>query len=248
MDTKKTNGIPEGVRKKTNWKWVDARTLHEELEHSSFFNTWIKRHIKICGLIEGEDYEVYFQPRVHSRGNNPRKDYYLSPEAVEKIKVVHNNRKYIKDTKISTFKLDGRTLNVFYYNGELYFFGVDICKILEIPARHFSDSKNERKLTVITSLFPNLFPVPYAVANEWELLWFVCRLKKNGTKAVEVSKWLINEALPKIRKAYATPHSMLDRFRQFIKPQRRQPEILPLCDRPGFPINLPAKEAQDERA
>jgi prophage antirepressor-like protein len=52
--------------------------------------------------------------------------------------------------------------------------------------------------------------------------------------AEEACKWLVNEALPHIRKAYATPHSTFDRFRQFIKSLRKQPET------------VPAKEAHDE--
>jgi prophage antirepressor-like protein len=251
-DTNKANGIPEGVRRKLNWKRVDARTLHETLGVGYDFSEWIKVRIKRYGLVEGKDYEVYFKPKKNHSGNS--KEYLLSPEAAESLTAVHGSRKHLRRYMISTFKFNGRILNVFRYNGELWFFGVDICNLLKtttsclsnMKKRCFDNMKIEGQMTVITILPPRLVPAPYTVFNEWGLLCFVYRTKRN--EAMEISEWLVKEALPQIRKAYTAPHSMLDRFRQFIKSLRKQPEILPLCDRPGFPINLPAKEAQDEWA
>jgi prophage antirepressor-like protein len=245
--TNKTSGIPAGVGNRINWKWIDARTLHKTLGDGSLFPNWIKRCIKTYSLIESNDYEVYFRPKGKNTGGTP-KDYLLSPEIAEKLTAKHNSRIYIKSSQITIFTFGNRKLNVFRYNDELWFFGMDICSILGISNRCFVATKNEGQMTVITTLSPRYTPSRYSVMNEWGLIWYVCHSIKSGTKATEVSKWLINEALPKIRKAYAVPPSMIDRFRQFIKPHRRQPEILPLCDHPGFPINLPPKEAQDERS
>jgi hypothetical protein len=244
MDTKRTQGLPIAAKYRDKEEWVDARTLHEELGVGSNFTAWIKARIKRYELVEGEDYKVHFKPR--SAYNVKSNEYLLSPEAVERLTAVHDSRRHLESSKISTFAFNGRTLNVFQHNGELWFFGVDICNMLKTTRRCLYNRKTEGEMTVITILAPRYMPAPYTVFNEWGLLWFVCRSNRN--EAIEVSKWLINEALPKIRKAYAMPPSMLGMFCQFIKSLRKQPETLPFCDRPGFPLNLPAREAQNERA
>jgi hypothetical protein len=246
MDTKKTNGIPAEIKRKVNRKWVDARTLHESFEDGGDFSTWIKRRIKRYGLDEGKDYEVFFKPRGNL-GVIPR-EYLLSPETVEKLTAEHNSRIYIKSSQIATFTFGNRKLNVFQHDGELWFLGINICTLLNLKKASITNKRKEGQIIVFTDFGQRKITSHYSAFNEWGLIWFICHSKGRIVKVAEVSKWLINEALPKIRKVYATHPSMLDRFRHFIKSLRKQPEILPLCDRPGFPINLPAKEAQDGRA
>jgi phage anti-repressor protein len=242
-DTNKADGIPAETGNRINWKWVDARTLYETLGPGRHFPSWIKIHIKRYGLVEGKDYKVYFRPRGISPGVNP-KEYSLSPEAASKLIEAHNSHKYIKDTQISTFIVDGQKLNVFQHNDELWFFRVDICNLLKNPKGGLSKEKTEGQMTVITILAPSIMPSTFTVFNEWGLLWFVFRSSKSEAK--EISKWLVNEALPRIHKAYAVSPSMLDRFHRFIKSLCKQPKTVPPCDRPGFPLDLPEREAQDE--
>jgi len=90
-------------------------------------------------------------------------------------------------------------------------------------------------MTVLASFSKKRPPAPYVVTSEWGLLWFVCRSRMN--EAMEISKWLINKALPQIRKAYAapvTPPSILGIFSQLFKSLHKQQET------------VPAKEASDE--
>ena len=73
------------------------------------------------------------------------------------------------------------------------------------------------------------------VVNEKGLSSILHRSKKQGVE--NFKRWCLEGLLQQIRKAYATPvtpPSMLDRFRQFIRSFRKQPET------------VPAREAQDE--
>jgi prophage antirepressor-like protein/phage anti-repressor protein len=249
--TNKTNGIPGEIKKKINRKWVDARTLHEGFEYGGDFSWWIKRRIKRYGLVEGKDYEIFFKPRVNNPGVNP-KEYLLSPETAEKLTVEHNSRIYKKSCQITSFTFGNRELNVFQHDGELWFLGVDVSSLLNLRRGCIANKRKEGQIVVFTDFDQkntqrNIMS-QHSAFNEWGLIWFICHSKGREAKAKEVSKWLINEALPKIRKDYDATPSMLDRFHKLIKSLHKQPKTLPLCDRPGFPINIPPKEAQGERA
>jgi len=231
--TNKTSGIPAGAMKKLNWKWVDARILHKGFEAGGDFSWWIKRRIKRYELAEGKDYEVFFRPRINNPGVNP-KEYLLSPETVEKLTAEHNSRIYIKSGQIATFMFGKRELNVFQYAGELWFLGANVTSLLNLGRDSIVNKRKEGQIIVFTDFGKRKITSHCSAFNEWGLIWFICHSKGRIPKAAEVSKWLVNEALPQIRKAYATNPSMLDRLRLFIKSLHKQPET------------VPTREAQDE--
>jgi len=141
-DTNKTDGIPEGVKNKLNWKWVDARTLHKELGVMEYFTSWIEKRINRYGLVEGKDYEIYFKPSIY-RGAAPRQ-FLLSPETAEKLKHAHYRHICVNNNQISTFTFESRKLNVFQYNGELWFFGVDVCDLIKTARHAFPNRTGEK--------------------------------------------------------------------------------------------------------
>jgi hypothetical protein len=219
--TKKTDGIPESVVKRHKRNRVNARTLQAEIGYKGGFTAWLKRIINNYGLVEGKDYEVNIRPKLPPGRGAPFKDYILSPEAVEKIITGDYIREHINKNQISNFKIKGRELSVFKHKGELWFFEMDFKCFLQIAKRSGGRAPNEGRMRIVTFLPPRICESTYAVFTEWNLLWFVFR-SKNNIEAREISKWLVNEALPVIRKAFDKPPSALDWFRRFIKSFRKE--------------------------
>jgi len=234
-DTNKINGIPVKKVCRNGKGWIDGRSLHQELKIKSRFHGWLNQRIKRYGFVCGDDYEILLTPRPHRRGRMLR-EYYFSPVMAEKLIAIEQSVRTPFDS-IDTFTIGKNKLRVIIRNGEMWFLVVDICRILGIYHKHTAiDDLEKESIAVIVANIGNRHPLLHQIVNEFGLFLLFFRSKKQGAK--EACKWLVNEALPQIRKAYAmpaTPPSMLDRFRRFIKSLRKQPET------------VPAKEAQDEQ-
>jgi prophage antirepressor-like protein/phage anti-repressor protein len=223
--TKKTDGIPVKTVYRNGKEWVDVRSLHQKLGLKTPFLQWIKRRIKRFGLVEGKDYEILFE-RINRRGRRFRK-YFFPPDIAEKLIVVERSIwNHETFSPITNFTFGERKLRVTSRNGELWFLRIDAYRILGIYGTHAVDDLEAEAHTIIyaTNIGNSIFPVNHQILNEYGLYLLFFRSKT--VVANEACKWLINEAMPQIRKAYAvpTPPSMLDRFRQFIKSLRKQPE------------------------
>jgi prophage antirepressor-like protein/phage anti-repressor protein len=246
--TNKTGGISVRTKIPNRKGWVDARSLHQVLGVKRHFPTWIRDKIKHYGFIEGVDYQISFIPPNKPQGRMLI-EYDISSDMAEKLAMKEQLKKNAVDS-ITSFNFEGHTLRVIVREGKLWFFVRDIILIFGTTYSYkvFRTLDNDDKATVITPVERSLIGTSrFKIISEYGLLNTLFRSMR-ATAEDNIRKKFINEALPKIRKAYAAHPSMLDRFRQFIKSLRKQPEILPLCDRPGFPINLPAKEAQNEWA
>jgi phage anti-repressor protein len=218
--TKKTDGIPELVKKKLNRKWVDARTLHESLSGVTGFSYWIKSRINRYGLIEGRDYEKYFM-RTVNKDRRERAEYCISPSVEDKIITEYKVRFHVEKNRISTFNIKGHEVRVFFHKGELWFFEIDFLNRLQ-NKRSCNYKFKEGRMNIITMLPNRITEAPYAVLNEWALLLYVFRTRDNE-RVINVSKWLVNDALPVIRRAFAdNPPSTLEKLRQFIKSFRKE--------------------------
>jgi phage anti-repressor protein len=247
-DTNKANGILLKAEIPNREGWVDARSLHQKLGVKTLFPTWIKARIKRYGFIQEVDYQISLNPCKKPRGKMLT-EYAVSPEIARKLTMVEQSYRNCNANPMKAFNFNGRRLRVIARNGELWFATKDIVHILGLS--QYSSSVyilgDEDRTTIFTPNERSIQGINSCqILSEFGLLYVAFR--SDMPQATEISKWLINEALPKIRKAYAAFPSFLNRFRQFIKSLCKQPETLPLCDRPGFPVNLPPKEAQDERA
>jgi len=233
--TNKASGILLKAEIPNREGWVDARSLHQELGVKTPFSDWIKVRIKRFGFIQGLDYQVALKP-----SNNPRskggmlKEYALSPDMAEKLSAFEQYNVNFNANLITSFNFGGRRLRVIDRNGKLWFVVKDVVHLLGLSKRSsviFNLDGDDRTIILLPADGLSM-PKTCQIISEFGLLYAVFR--SDTPQSAEISKWLLHEALPKIRKAYATPHSMLDKFHRFIKSFRKQPET------------VPAREAQNE--
>jgi hypothetical protein len=219
--TKKTDGIPKGIKKKLNRGWVDARSLQRDLGSLMGFSNWIRNRIVKFKLEEGADYEFYSRPNGFGDGLIA-KEYILSPGAVKKIINYNSSLTRIENDQISTFTIKGRELNVIYHKGELWFFQNEIMKYLRLTGRATSKAPKEGRMSIIVKRPLRIIPSMSPVLNEWGVLWFIFHTRYNET-VIEVSKWFVKDALPAIRRAYSgNPPPKTVWLRRFLKSFRKE--------------------------
>jgi phage anti-repressor protein len=218
MDTNKADGIPVKKIYRNGKEWVDARSLHQELKIKWRYSGWIKRHLERNGFTCGVDYELFLLPPKH--GGHKLYEYYISPDTVDKILTREQNVR--ASYTFNTFSFDERQLRVTIRDDKLWFMMRDIAHILNLSQLISSnvydlDDKDRTVIFIPDDRLPTGVNRCLLI-SEFGLLSVAFRSNMQGAK--EVCKWLINEALPQIRKAYTTPEptpSIRERFFKFIK-------------------------------
>jgi len=220
-DTNKADGIPVKKIYRNGKEWVDARSLHHDLKIKNRFRVWIIAHLKRYDFTCGVDYELFLLPR---RGNN-RKEYYLSPEMVEKI-LIHERKGQLYT--FDTFFINERQFRVTILDGKAWFVKRDIFHILNLSqnstSRVYKIDVDDRKTILLPNDQSPVKVLPCVLISEYGLLYVAFR--SNAPNAIEIRKWLIYEALPHIRKAFVTAEtfptaepslSLFQKFFQFFK-------------------------------
>jgi len=213
-DTNKTDGVP------SNEGWVDGRLLHQELKVGRNFCAWIQERIKRFGFIQGVDYLSI--PEKPITGHLTK--YTLSSCMAEKL-IAFEQRNQIQNTiKFITFNFGERILRATIINGKTWFLFTDILKILGILRMNKfpDDILYESNKTIFSNIDNCKIPLKHQIIDEIGLYTMFFRSRKS--EAAEACKWLINEAMPQIRKAFVTaekPISVLDKIFNIIKGGRK---------------------------
>jgi len=215
MDTNKAEGIPGTIAIPDREGWVDARSLFKTLKlvRKKDFSRWIKKRINRFRFICGED----FVTRQDKYWFGSVTNYLLSPRMAKKLIEVQWSQNG-KEEYVKTFTFNNYKLRVTIRNGKLWFFVLDICKILglvDAPRRIYKLNDEDRIALPFSDDRVPCGVSYFQLVSEYGLYVIIFRLSVSDK--IDVGKWLINEALPEIRKAYAKSPTIRERFFQFIK-------------------------------
>ena len=212
-------GIPIELENRIKEGWVDGRLLHQELKVGRWFRSWVIERIKRCGFVLGVDYQTIYKKPVNRKGR-AFIEYYFSTSMAEKLIAIEQSHRSITVTNLQTFTFGRRKLRAMLHKEKPYFFATDICNILGINQRHqvIDDIERESSDMITANIGSSRHPINYRIVDELGLYLMFFRSKKSGS--TEACKWLINEAMPQIRKAFGTvekPTSVFDKVFHFFK-------------------------------
>jgi len=221
MDTNKTSGISVKPEIPDGKEWVNARSLHQELGIKTLFPAWIQSRIKRYGFIQGKDYQISFSPSNRRRGKR-LKEYALSIDMAKKLTMVEHQNNNPNAVSIMAFNFEGRKLRVIDRDGKLWFATRDIARLLDKSQCSTTVTYNLDDNDRTTILIPDKRCIrgmsTCKIISEYGLLCLVFR--SNMPQAVEIRKWIVNEALPQIRKAYAISKKkplLIGRLHSYLK-------------------------------
>jgi len=222
-DTNKTNEISLKTEIPNREGWVDAHSLYQKLGVKTYFSTWIKAHIRRFGFIQEADYQITRKPSDNIGGKGWKlTKYALSPDMAKKISMFEQSKKTLNVEKITTFNFDDRKIRVIKLDGKLWFLTKEVSCFLGLT-KHCKSVYNLDNDDLATAFIPNERSTQgIQIISEFGLLYMIIRSEK--PRAVEVSKWFINEVLPQIHEFYKTSPSMLEKFIKFIKSFGKQGE------------------------